>query len=428
MANIGEQAKIKWSDLKYNTGIGWNDEIKMTEGGWEFKMGVEIAGTIIAVLLLFVAIVMMAQLTSKLNDALVFGNRSQKMCGQNYMEYESARNKLYTEYNSTETEKKIKSIKQLLSGSLILIAIALIVSLIITFYGRNTTLDWDRWYIILYFRGFAILLGIFLLIFFAVNRKAVLENTYGDSKTEKAMTPLLIVMLVLIVLICICNIVFINPVINDQTANMFVLMIVTILTITFMFIINIRTKEINDKFISKYKSYLDKINDKICILKKDKTNTIPEGVNKGMTIHKWIIQLLSRNYERISQSEGENNIPIQTEDEVDCNNKKNKINYAYLEHNHGKELDELPDDKVQVLNSRDTIRENLWNMRNENSTMIKPVKQFVQQMRTFVLVALFMIMFMVYHVAYINYPGYTKLALVAIVLLFTLVLMYSVIV
>ena len=440
MSNIKEQIQIGFSDVGYNTGITWDENIKMSKDAWIMKMVFEIGGTIIAVLLLFTAIVMIIQLTSKLNNTLMFGTRTQKMCGQSYMEFESARNKLYIEYTSPGTTKKIKSIKQLLSASLIVITIVLGISLFISLIGykiinmNQTEKIWGwrisgngkfGWYL-----GFAdIFLIIFLISFFAVNRKAVLENTYGVSKTEKSMTPLLIMMLILIVLICIMNIVVINPKLNDKTPTLFVLMIAAILTITFMFVINIRTKKIADDFTSNYAKYSNDINLSICNLGQDDKNTIQEGINKNMKIKKWVKQLLSRNYKRIFQDEEDGDIDIEFGNNIDnCTNEKFKMNYVYLEHSHGKELDELPDNVDHIHKDRNTIRKNMWNMRNENDKMIKPIKQFVQQMRIFILIVLFMITFMVYHIAYINYPGYTKLVLVSVVLIFTFVLMYSVIV
>jgi len=120
MASIPDKISNIADDIGYKIGAMSADESTMKGDLRGYKIGFEIVGTFAVVLLLFIVIVIIAQLTSKLNNAYMFGNRSQKMCGQNYMEIESARNKLYLEYTSPDTEKKIKNIKKLLSASLIL--------------------------------------------------------------------------------------------------------------------------------------------------------------------------------------------------------------------------------------------------------------------------------------------------------------------
>jgi len=424
MASIPDKISNMADDIGYKIGAVRADKSMMDEGLWLAKISVELGGTFAVVLLLFIVIVMMAHLTSKLNNAYMFGNRSQKMCGQNYMEIESARNKLYLEYTSPDTEKKIKNIKKLLSASLILIVTILIVSI---FISAVDVKDGNKWNTIawVYFVGAIILLASFLIAFFVVNRKAVLENTYGDSKTEKKMTPLLVVMLALIVITCIVNSIFINPEIKDETPTLVVLMIAAIFTIAFMFVVNINTKKINDNFISQYSNYSQEINGAICKLGKNDKDSISGGVNDGMKINKWIKQMLSRNYKRVNQDEEGGGTDYGFGENINCTDKNI---YSYIEHSNSTELYELPANIDRVREQQNIIRKNMWNMRYENNAMIKPVKKIIQQMRIFILILMFILAFIVYHVAYVNYPGYTKMSLVAIVLIFTFVLMYSIII
>ena len=423
MASIPDKISNIADDIGYKIGAMSADESTMKGDLRGYKIGFEIVGTFAVVLLLFIVIVIIAQLTSKLNNAYMFGNRSQKMCGQNYMEIESARNKLYLEYTSPDTEKKIKNIKKLLSASLILIVSILIVSICISAFGRINWEDWGWWWVYFGFAG--VLLIAFLIAFFVVNRKAVLENTYGDSKTEKKMTPLLIVMLVLIVIVCIVNSIFINPEIKDETNTLVVLMIAAIFTIAFMFVVNINTKKINDNFISQYSNYSQEINGAICKLGKNDKDSISGGVNDGMKINKWIKQMLSRNYKRVNQDEEGGGTDYGFGENINCTDKNI---YSYIEHSNSTELYELPANIDRVREQQNIIRKNMWNMRYENNAMIKPVKKIIQQMRIFILILMFILAFIVYHVAYVNYPGYTKMTLVAIVLIFTFILMYSIII
>jgi len=299
----------------------------------------------------------------------------------------------------------------------------LIVSICISAFGRINWEDWGWWWVYFGFAG--VLLIAFLIAFFVVNRKAVLENTYGDSKTEKKMTPLLIVMLVLIVIVCIVNSIFINPEIKDETNTLVVLMIAAIFTIAFMFVVNINTKKINDNFISQYSNYSQEINGAICKLGKNDKDSISGGVNDGMKINKWIKQMLSRNYKRVNQDEEGGGTDYGFGENINCTDKNI---YSYIEHSNSTELYELPANIDRVREQQNIIRKNMWNMRYENNAMIKPVKKIIQQMRIFILILMFILAFIVYHVAYVNYPGYTKMTLVAIVLIFTFILMYSIII
>ena len=367
--------------------------------------------TFAALVLLVVSFILLAILAARLKRTLDYGNLSQKECGNNYIENETARYQLFVGYK----EKTVKLIKILLQTALLLIVLALLV----VYGGYAFNKDIGNKLVRTLSIAMGVLLVAFYITFQVVNKDYNFISKYNanpdkdaakEKKRDRKMIGLMSTVLVLIVLACLLNIIYLDDAAGNTSVPTGMVLFVAVFVMIFMFIVQRRAKQINDRFITVYSRYKDAINDGISSLRSDTRNIVKTGVLSGKTVKDWMNIMLARNIKKTRPNEDVSN-PL----DMKSNDAYANDAYSYMEHRQGNELAELPN--VGTVNAHRTkIRVNMRNMRRENDAMIAPARKLAREINLFLYTIILIIVFMLYHISYVRQPLMTKVVLVGVIL------------
>ncbi len=390
---------------EYST-LGYSDRFVKTE---RFTTIV----TTIAFIFLVVSFIWLAVIAAKMKDTINFGNRSQAECGATYIEMETARYKLFKGYN----ENDLRSVKGILQVALF----AIMLVLFVTYISYITSTGTDP-----FAKGVSmavvVVLTLFYIAYISVNIRYSTQSKYSDNNIDsKGMIGMTSVMMVLIVSVCLLNMLYLNRAVGNPSASIAIVLFVAVFVIIFIFIADIRTRQIIDDFKRVYELNRNEINAGIKDLREDNTNVVNTGPYKGNKVNQWMNIMLAKNISRMNPSED-----IGDPMDMTSNDKYKDEAYAYMEHIQGKELSELPN--VETVNaSRGKIRLNMRNMRRENDNMIQPIRKFTRDVNMFLYVTIAILAFLLYHTAYIKKPMITKIGLVVAILAMIAWLMISIV-
>lgn len=370
---------------------------------------------LVCMILILTTIILLSRLVFSYQSSILFGNRAQWECGTNYMEYETARFKLYQDYE--KQSGKTKNIKGLLQTSLGFM-IAMVSALLIMNMLNNE--DAIRWFSV----GVLIIILILYIAFLSANRKDALFNKYDDStKNTGPFVGLLSTLFALILIVCGTHIFKLN---KENPTIPILMVFISIFIYGFLYIVNISTNKINYDFVDAYKKNTNSINNKVTQLLENQTDRIPTGPDRGKTVGEYMERMLARNIKRMHPDEeyGEPNVVIKSKNRQDKSYAS--LYYAYIENREGRELSELPDTE-EVNTVRTELRKAMRNLRYENDSMIRPVNNFIKNIWAFLYLFIFIVLFLLYHPVYMRYPGWTKVILGLIIIALVLWIMFSLI-
>lgn len=388
---------------------------------------------IICVILLITAWIMLVSTVRKMDMLIEVGKRSQEECGKNYMERETARNRLYMEY----TDKIGNSLKTVNSLLIIIIGIAFATTLINLGVNLNrirsinckelTQISGTENIIAKIKNKTTMMTVVTIIIILALvatfisyvqqNTQIKFQNKYTDaikySGSMSTTTLLLLAFGASFVNIIMSENFVLKDVLSKPSSAVFIWIVLLSIVFVFIYMMNINTIKINNDYIVPYGSSVEQINKDINALRKLDCDecTIQEGAKKGMQISKWMNLMLSRNIMRANPDE-ENGDPLLILEDTNTSGSNKYLNtlYAYIEHSLGKELQELPENVAMANKLRTNIRQKFRYIRRNNDSMIQPVKSFVIQIATITAILVGVAAFLLYHLAYINSPTATTIA------------------
>jgi hypothetical protein len=370
----------------------------------------------------------------RLHLLTLIGDRSQAECGKNYMEIETARNKIYTDYNK-RIDKSLKRIKLLLGIILSLCLLSFTIVLAQQFFQikslRSQSLKPPgiREYLVVRVPIILTICIITYIVYIIQTYSSKLQNRYGNSvsKISIPMNTAVTGAFFFFLLFLASYVIWLNGYLlnRSSTAYIWILMILPA-TMIFAFVINLYVAKIQNEFIKPYSNTVSDINKNVNVLRNIDCDgcVIPDGAKKGMKVKDWMNLMLARNIKRMNPDEENGDPALLLADSTNSNASEYLQNlYAYIEHALGKELSELPDNVDSVNQARLNIRKDMRSLRHNNKAMLKPVKSLVRLIFMSTLLIILILTFIVYHSYYLKYPTGTTIttALISFLIIFILV-------
>jgi hypothetical protein len=369
--------------------------------------------TIGAFISLLIGFIILAVFAVKLKDTYEFGKRSQQECGNNYIEMETARYKVFDVYN----EKTIRLVKAFLQISLGII--------VLTLFGIYLTYN-EGW------KSFDVLVPALILVGFYIGYFIVMIRHSTQSKYEtkdivktNSFIGVTVTMMALVIIACLHIMLYLDNEKENKSSQISLVLFTSIIVFVLVIIVEIRTRQINDNFIEVYQQYQYQINDGIGNLRGNKgaKETIQNGPYKGKTVKEWMNIMLAQNINRENPTK---QVKADTLSETMNNPKYKGTDWKYMEHRQGKELEYIPDENT-VRGDLHKVRLNMQNIRNDNDSMLKPVKKFIREISLVMFLLIAIISFILYHFAYTRNPTMTKIVIIAALLFMVFWLMISII-
>lgn len=366
--------------------------------------------TIGAFISLLIGFIILAVFAVKLKDTYEFGKRSQQECGNNYLEMETARYKVFDVYD----EKTIRLVKAFLQISLGFIVFALLI-IYLDYADMNfTTLT--LW-----------ILGLFYIGYFIVMIRHSTQSKYSTKAPVKTndFIGVTVTMMALVIIACLHIMLYLDNEKENKSSRISLVLFTAIIVFVLIIIVEIRTRQINDNFIEVYQQYQNQINDGIGNLRGSKGNKeiIQNGPYTGKTVKEWMNIMLAQNINRTNPTK---NVDENTLTDTMTKDEFKGTDWKYMEHRHGKELEYVPDENT-VKGDLNKVRLNMQNIRNDNGSMLKPVKQFITEVSIVMFLFIAIISFIIYHFAYTRKPTMTKIVIIAALLFMVFWLMISII-
>lgn len=379
-----------------------------------------------AVVFIIVAWIMLVVTVRKMSLLMMIGTRSQEECGKNYMEHETARNKLYIEYTG-QIGTFLKVISNLLItiiGLAFLAFIAHLINNLFTLFSKykkdssnmtceDTFTPNKRLIYILLLGAIILTLTVLYIVYIQQNTQFKFEAKYNDAikKIPLAGRVSVTTLLSIAFITAIILIIYMNKIIETTMTPLIVWIILLTIAFIFIYMMNINTIKINNQFVLPYGSATKNINENINVLRDLTCNecVVKEG---GTKINEWMNRMLSRNIKRVHPEE-ENGDPATLLDSSQENGYLNTL-YAYLEHALGQELKELPSSVTRANDARIEIRKKMRYLRHHNNDMLNPVKSFVSQITSITLIIVAIFTFMLFHFIYQKYPTATTVSMTLI--------------
>ena len=377
----------------------------------------------IGFILMLIAFMMLAALVYRLDDVRLLGESSQRECGVNYMEYETARYKLLQEYRKKKADKKFHSVKKIMFAGLSLVVGGLIVITGINgFLLKGTNLSGVLQFMI----GVSFVLGIAIFsMWIAVlgSSKKTITSQYNDNqqiqqKRTKKYLALLTALMAIMVSFCVLTIIL-QGTMEVQTTNIYIALVLTVFMFVFLYFVEKYHYRIYFEFIKPYEMLSQQVNTPIANLVADTRNRMPSGPYSGKPVKVWMEQLIANNIRRVHPGTESGSAELILAGYGDKY-------WAYLENQQGKELYELPGNRY-VNENRDRVRLYMREMRAKNAEYMKPVRSFTRAIRLLVFTLIFLLIFMLYHWAYMKQPSTIKYIVMLVVVIMTLSLLFSVV-
>ena len=377
----------------------------------------------IGFILMLIAFMMLAALVYRLDDVRLLGESSQRECGVNYMEYETARYKLLQEYRKKKADKKFHSVKKIMFAGLSLVVGGLIVITGINgFLLKGTNLSGVLQFMI----GVSFVLGIAIFsMWIAVlgSCKKTITSQYNDNqqiqqKRTKKYLALLTALMAIMVSFCVLTIIL-QGTMEVQTTNIYIALVLTVFMFVFLYFVEKYHYRIYFEFIKPYEMLSQQVNTPIANLVADTRNRMPSGPYSGKPVKVWMEQLIANNIRRVHPGTESGSAELILAGYGDKY-------WAYLENQQGKELYELPGNRY-VNENRDRVRLYMREMRAKNAEYMKPVRSFTRAIRLLVFTLIFLLIFMLYHWAYMKQPSTIKYIVMLVVVIMTLSLLFSVV-
>lgn len=415
-----------YNDIQEDT---TNKNMKVIKNTSEVKVDWTFVFIIIAGVLIITSWIMLVIIIRKLHLLILVGNRSQAECGKNYMEIETARNKIYMAYIK-KYNKSLKLIKILIGTILSLCLVSFTILIAKQFFAIKSlcpdTLKPNglRKYLMIRLPIVLFVCVITYIVYMKENYKFKLENRYLNqaSKFSIPMTTAVTGSFFFFLLFLASYIVWLNGYLLNRSSTVYIwLLMILPITMIFAFFINIYVDKINNEFIVPYSNTTNDINKSINELREMDCSqcVIQNGPQKGMKIKDWMNLMLARNIKRMNPGEETGDPTMLLQDSANPQNAEYlKTLYAYIEHALGKELSELPDNVDVVNRARLNIRQKLRSLRHNNDAMLKPVKSLVAGVFFSTVLVISVFAFMIYHSFYLNYPTATTVTTAILAFLF----------
>lgn len=398
-----------------------NKAMKVIKNTPEVKVDWTFIFIIIAGVLIILSWIMLIIIIRKLHISLLVGDRSQAECGKNYMEIETARNKIYTDYVK-QYSNSLKFIKTLIGVILSLCLVSFTILIFKHFFAIKglcaDTLkpDGRRMYWLIRLPILFIICIATYIAYMNETYKYNVENKYLNKVTQISVkfTTAVTIAFFLSLLVLAIFIIWINGHLLNRSSTVYIwLLMILPITMIFAFFINIYVDKINNEFIVPYSNTTNEINNAINFLRnincgqcvvgdKDSKSAEPIPVSKWMNI------MLARNIKRMNPGEENGDPAMLLQDMANPQTAEYlKTLYAYIEHALGKELSELPDNVEAINQARMYIRQRMRSLRHNNDAMLSPIKSLIAGVFFSTVLVISFFIFMIYHSFYINYPTAT---------------------